>query len=341
MTERHDGGPAGRDHFLRGEQAQEQGDFEGAIKSFIAAVDAGYTDALFDVGCVYNDELHDLEQAVVWWRKAAKLGDTQAANRIVLEAQVRAQQAGADGDREEAIKWYTFAVGEGAKGAMLNLSGLAKASGDVDLAREWALRAGESGNSYGYFMVAAIDEERGNLDDAFRYYRMSAESPSRESRNEGIQKAGEVAERQGDIAKAAACYADTARSGYYPSMIRRAHCLEEQGDDLEALAQFDSADREYAAGSYFYDPRKYSHLAAMQTYVRILDRCGQFESKAAEWFDDAGRGTPRAAFMYGIVCQYRGKPRQAIEWFSRAADRQYPAAFHALREINDVEEQVQ
>lgn len=321
----------GADLLRRGLEAQERGNLAEATELCRQAAEAGYAPAYFDLGYLYNEQ-GDLEKAIAWWQKSADRGDQFSGQQITLEALSRAQRELAAGDRSQAARWYGVAADRGSSTAMINLGSLAKNADDADLAISWWQKAGEAGDHDGFWNCARLADERGRLGEAYDWYVRAAESRGYGYRQTALQSAGEVAERQGEVEKAISCYSDRSQAQHYPSLLRLGYIYADQGRPAEAVTKFADAEAAYATGGWSSAGLRGVHVAAMRKFVEVLELAGQLDARSQEWQRLAGSGVPGAAFMLGMAYHHWRNDVRAAEWWTRAAEAEFQAAFDALKE---------
>ena len=133
-----------------------------AVEIFKKAADLGYSDAQRRYAYALEKGKgadKDLEQAKIWYEKAALQGDVKA--QFILGNIYRL-----DSDYEPALKWTKKAANSGHVGAQNNVGymykkGMATGWGDSDEALKWYTMAAEGGNKVGQYNVCLILYRKG------------------------------------------------------------------------------------------------------------------------------------------------------------------------------------
>lgn len=129
----------------------------------------------------------DLEQAKIWYEKAALQNDVEAQFRLGNIYRL-------DGDYEPALKWTKKAANSGHVGAQNNVGymykkGMATGWGDSDEALKWYTMAAEGGNKVGQYNVCLILYRKG----AHKY--TEAKKWCERSAGQGYRHASDLLER--------------------------------------------------------------------------------------------------------------------------------------------------
>ncbi len=96
-------------------------DYAKAMKYARIAAERGNTDAMVDIGLMYNNGLgvtQDYAEAVKWYRKAAEQGDAWGQNNLGNKYR---DGLGVTQDYSEAVKWYRKAAEQGNANAQCSL----------------------------------------------------------------------------------------------------------------------------------------------------------------------------------------------------------------------------
>jgi TPR repeat protein len=102
-------------------------------------------------------EAGNLEEAEDWYRKAADLGDSDAAfnlGNLLHEA----------GNLEEAEDWYRKAADLGDSDAAFNLGNLLHEAGNLEEAEDWYRKAADLGDSDAFRALGQIDDTAEPID---------------------------------------------------------------------------------------------------------------------------------------------------------------------------------
>ncbi len=189
----------------------QQGNFKKAAALYRKSAGRGNDWAMFNLGDLYRDGSgvrKNLKIAMKWYKKAYEADDEarpEAANRIGLVYSD-------EGDKETALLWYERSGAEGcdwgwynlglyyqdqeaydaalscfrkayelngdAAGDAANRAGLIYNGLDVDdKASEWYQKAGEAGNSWGWYNLGAILKTAGKAEEALTCFRKAYDVP--------------------------------------------------------------------------------------------------------------------------------------------------------------------
>lgn len=140
---------AGNKLFEQGNVCLEEGDYAGAMHSYLEASKAGNGAAMTGIGHMYEKglgvEMND-SIAFDWFQRAADAGDSSGMLYVGLGYYYA---RGVEKSWTEALKWYLKAAEAGNAGAMKWVSDMYRdgqgTAADVEKANEWYLRAVEAG----------------------------------------------------------------------------------------------------------------------------------------------------------------------------------------------------
>ncbi|MEM7196504.1 MAG: SPOR domain-containing protein [Pseudomonadota bacterium] len=137
------------DHYQRGVEAYEQGEYELAANIWLIEAYEGSADAQFNLGVMFIEGKgveQDRDEAVFWFTKAARLGHPDAQYNL---GHLLLEQAGKDGNADEALEWWRLSAESGYAAAQFNYGralyyGI---GGDADIAESkvWLSRAADQG----------------------------------------------------------------------------------------------------------------------------------------------------------------------------------------------------
>ncbi|MGB7285301.1 MAG: peptidoglycan-binding protein [Salaquimonas sp.] len=179
----------------------EIGDIPGEIgnQSLRAAVAGGDGDALFEVARRYTDGdgvERNLEEAIVWYQKAAETGHAPAQYRL---GNFYEKGHGVTADPAEAAKWYSKAAAQGNALAMHNLAvlnamGVATGEPDMTTAVGWFEKAADMGVkdsqvNLGILYTKGMGVEE-NLERAYKWFAVAAKGGD----NDAVKKRDTVAQ---------------------------------------------------------------------------------------------------------------------------------------------------
>ena len=125
--------------FMQAEKYRKEGSKEKAKERYEVAARKGNTDAMNNLGVLYDKEGERLK-AKEWYEKSASKGDTAAMNNLGL-------LYGNEGDKEKAKKWFEKATAKGDAEAMNNLGVLYDNEGERLKAKEWYEKSASKGNT--------------------------------------------------------------------------------------------------------------------------------------------------------------------------------------------------
>jgi hypothetical protein len=142
-------GDTASDIYLRGLAVQANGgDDREALRYFEAAGRLGFTDAMYDAGCLAQ-KLGDMDAARYWWEAAAKGGNGQAAqNRAAAEVQA--------GRLSEALPWFLKAAELGNAEGYAALTQAARDAGDHAQELRWSRLGAEAGHPFCMLRFGAV-----------------------------------------------------------------------------------------------------------------------------------------------------------------------------------------
>jgi hypothetical protein len=134
-----------------GEAAESRSDYGTALVWYKRAASLGSSDAAFDIGWLYQKGLGlaaDPAQALQWYRRAAEAGHVMAANNLGV---LYKNGLGTQRDYAEALRWYRRAAEAGNSEAQNNIgvmfnNGLG-VERDYRQALTWFERSAEAGNA--------------------------------------------------------------------------------------------------------------------------------------------------------------------------------------------------
>jgi hypothetical protein len=149
-----------RDNHDKAIAAYKRQDYATAFARFKKLAVLEYAPAQFSLGTMYADGLgvaKDEQQAVYWWRKAAKDGDAKAPYNLAL---AYSDGKGVPKDDKQAAYWYTKAAYFGITDAQYNL-GLMYAAGtgvakDNKQSAYWYGKAADRGNAVAQYNLGAL-----------------------------------------------------------------------------------------------------------------------------------------------------------------------------------------
>ncbi len=158
-------------------------DYAKALKYFRVAVERGNTDAMVDIGYMYNTGrgvTQNYSEAIKWFRKAAEQGDAQGQTML---GNMYENGKGVAQDYAEAVKWYRKAAEQGNDKGQEHLGdmyldghGVPK---DYSEAIKWFRKSAEQGNAWsqsslGYMYSQGYGVTKDDV-EAVKWYRKSAE----------------------------------------------------------------------------------------------------------------------------------------------------------------------
>ena len=124
--------------FVQAEKYMKEGNKEKAKERYEIAARKGNTDAMYNLGLLYDNE-GDKEKVKKWYEKAASKGNTDAMYNLgILYYE--------EGDKEKAKKWFEKAASKGNTDAMYNSGILHYEEGDKEKAKEWYEKAAAKGS---------------------------------------------------------------------------------------------------------------------------------------------------------------------------------------------------
>ena len=140
--------PSSAMKLLGGEAAEESATVNESIEQMTETAQAG-VEAMFNLGVAYDfgDGVErDMEQAIMWYERAAACGDVRAMFNLGVTYDIG---DGVEMDDAQAVAWYEQAAEAGSDKAMFNL-GIMYYNGegveaDEDMAVAWLERAVEAG----------------------------------------------------------------------------------------------------------------------------------------------------------------------------------------------------
>lgn len=145
-----------------GHSTVKAGRLDDAIVWFRKAAEVGDVAAMTDLGVALEHQ-GDLEASRAWTRRAAQAGGTTAmlnlARRLIV-----------DGDTEQARQWAEQAARAGDAAAALVAAWLAANDQRSDDAIVWARRAADDGNADGMFALGSMLAERGAMGEAVTWW---------------------------------------------------------------------------------------------------------------------------------------------------------------------------
>jgi len=132
--------------------------YSAAMKWYLRAAQGGNSDAMFNVGVLFQNGqgvLADQSQALSWYRKAAEQGDVDA-----MDAVAAIYQSGTSPNYQRAMPWLRKAAEKGDIGAMVNLgvifengSGVPK---DSKQAMDWFWKAEQMGDATAMYDIGVL-----------------------------------------------------------------------------------------------------------------------------------------------------------------------------------------
>lgn len=131
-----------------------------------------------------NGVPQDIKQAIIWWTKAANAGNSEAQNNL---AECYHLGDGIVKNDLTAVSWWTKSANDGNVNAMIHLAEILTDPTDNNIdqdlveAKNWWLKASELGDSYAMYRLGdclekGIGVSSINLEDAFRWYRLSSQN---------------------------------------------------------------------------------------------------------------------------------------------------------------------
>ena len=112
--------PSPKEEFERGHQLLNESKEKEAVESFMRAAEGGYMEANLRCGIIFV-KLENYAEAVKWFHKAAKLGDSKAGCWLGISYQ---SGCGVTRNYGEAAKWFTLAAESGDASAQFYLGRL-------------------------------------------------------------------------------------------------------------------------------------------------------------------------------------------------------------------------
>jgi|GEM_PF-3871248 len=166
----------------KGKDSYSSENYSIALTYFHQAAEAGYGEAMFYLGYMYQHGLGielDLAKGAVWYRKGADAGDKMAMGYLGL---IYESGAGVRKDYNMAAHWLHKAANAGHIESMVLLAQFYRkglgVSKDYNVAFRWAKSAAEAGDSTGMLMVGIMYESGEgvpkNSIEALRWYRKAA-----------------------------------------------------------------------------------------------------------------------------------------------------------------------
>ena len=158
-------------------------DYAKALKYYRIAAERGNTDALVNLGYMYNNGIgvtQDYSEAVKWYRKAAEQGLARGQYNLGVMYE---RGYGVTQDKAEAVKWYRKAAEQGHADGQYNLGVMYKngygVTQDYSEAVKWYRKAAEQGHAdgqcnlgYMYDMGYGVTQDKA---EAVKWYRKAAE----------------------------------------------------------------------------------------------------------------------------------------------------------------------
>ena len=131
-----------------------------------------------------NGVPQDIKQAIIWWTKAANAGNSEAQNNL---AECYHLGDGIVKNDLTAVSWWTKSANDGNVNAMIHLAEILTDPTDNNIdqdlveAKNWWLKASELGDPYAMYRLGdclekGIGVSSINLEDAFRWYRLSSQN---------------------------------------------------------------------------------------------------------------------------------------------------------------------
>ncbi|MFD9551725.1 hypothetical protein ACFWBG_30460 [Nocardia salmonicida] len=352
------------------------GDTLEAEKLFRRSAERGFTPAMANIGVIRADD-GDWAEAEIWYRLGAKDGDHAAIHNLALilrqtsrkeEALLwfaRAAESGesgsmfnygcalldSDGSHSAAIPWLVRAANAGHDGAAFNLARTAHELNDLTVAAKWyryaLARTAESDAEIARRAargLGAICADRGELDDAERWYRHAAERGD----TEGMAGLGNVLTDRGAVAEGVEWLERGARGGGFAA-IRFGDYLEASGDSAAADALLaPSADaghpdfmRAYGGllvdrgdlhGGLVYLRRgaDLMHQPSISALVKALINVGDLDG-AEHWLQQADAfKDPESLFRLANLAVRTDQLHKSEMWYRGAANLDHQGATHNL-----------
>ena len=290
----------------RGVKAEQRGDLDEAEIWYLRAAEAGEVVAMRNLGFLLRDR-EDLAGAEKWFRRAAEAGHALAMNSLGLLLNDRGQVA-------EAEAWYRRAADAGVALAMNNLGSLFQHHhGDFANAEICYREAADAGEAIAMRNLACLLRDREDPAEAEGWFRKAADAGHAPAMND----LGILLENQGDAVKADEWYRKAAEAGSVLAMRNLACLLRDREDPAEAEGWFRKA---ADAG----------HAPAMNDLGLLLKERGE-PVDAEAWFRQAADGGDgHAMHNLGLLIEDQGDPVEAEVWFRRAAGAGNVAAMNLL-----------
>jgi hypothetical protein len=138
-------------------------DNENAKELYIKSIDAGNTNAMNNLGCLYEYIEKDFKSAKEWYVKSVDLGNTHAMNNL-------GNLFLREKDYEHAKEWYHKAADLGNSHAMNGLGSLYYFEKDYQNAKEWYHKAADLGNSGAIINLGYFYEHRKDYQSLKEWY---------------------------------------------------------------------------------------------------------------------------------------------------------------------------
>ncbi|MGB9203860.1 MAG: tetratricopeptide repeat protein, partial [Terriglobales bacterium] len=244
------------------------------------------------------------DQAAIWYRKAAELGNEKAQNSLAVLYWVG---DGVEKDKTEAVRWYRKAARQGNTNAMFNLgaayyNGEGVSTNDA-LAYAWFLLSSEGGNTSGQDAAKRSQGEHGPR-----------------GFNDACVAIGQMYEKGEDLPKnqelAVVWYRKAADHGDGEATISLAALYLNASDYNHARPWCEAAAKERLSGGYYCLGYLYQHGSAVYANPK----------EAFRWYEQGARAGNRAS-MQAVARMYENGEGtkmdrvQAFLWFFFAARR--------------------
>lgn len=302
---------------------------EEALELFVKAAENGSAGAQYRVGTYFEHgkigDAPDLQQALLWYRKAARQDFPTAQTRLGL---MYAQGEGVAKDIRQAFTWFSRAAEQGNSEAQYQLARMFETGtgteADPAQAGLWYTKAAESGNPSAQLHIGRIREENNLDEEAAEWYLKAADQGSTEAL---LLLGGMYAEGRGvvrDAGKALSCLLKASQHGAPAAYL--------------ALAEWVDRENMTLTTSWY---RKAAELSVVDAQFMLANRLmkgvgtGTDQFEAVSWYLKAAEsGLPEAEFALAEIFMAKSPSEEnlaeAASWYRSAAKKGFAPAQTAL-----------
>ena len=215
--------------FVQAEKYMKEGNKEKAKERYEIAARKGNTDAMYNLGLLYDNE-GDKEKVKKWYEKAASKGNTDAMYNLgILYYE--------EGDKEKTKKWFEKAASKGNTDAMYNSGILRYEEGDKEKAKEWYEKAASKGNVRAMTNLGVLYDNEGDKAKAKKWYEKAASKGN----TDAMYNLGILYYEEGDKEKAKKWFEKAASKGNTDAMYNSGILHYEEGDKEKAKEWYEKA----------------------------------------------------------------------------------------------------